>query len=76
MLWLMTQNKKSLLCVKDVSVKGRIIEGFIENSLLDQWTKVLGKYDSDERALAVLHELFLKIEESEGAIVSFKMPEK
>ncbi|MBU5465845.1 hypothetical protein KQI49_03255 [Virgibacillus sp. MSJ-26] len=35
MLWVMTQNKQSLVKVKDVTVKGKYIEGFIENSLLD-----------------------------------------
>ncbi|MBM7601503.1 hypothetical protein JOC34_003928 [Virgibacillus halotolerans] len=76
MLWLLTQNKQSLLNVKDVTVKGKNIEGFIENSLLDQWNKTLGKYESNERALEILNEIFMKVEESNGFSITFIMPEK
>lgn len=76
MLWLLTQNKQSLLNVKDVTVKGKNIEGFIENSLLDQWNKTLGKYESNERALEILNEIFMKVEESNGFSITFTMPEK
>ncbi|MGM0896436.1 MAG: hypothetical protein ACQEV0_00975 [Bacillota bacterium] len=76
MLWVLTQNKQSMMNVKDVSVKGKHIVGFVENSLLDQWNKIMGKYESNERALEVLTEIFAKIDESDGAAVTFTMPER
>ncbi|WP_341962499.1 hypothetical protein NM897_04710 [Planococcus maritimus] len=76
MLWILTQNKQSLMNVKDVSVKGKHIVGFVENSLLDQWNKIMGKYESNERALEVLTEIFAKIDKSDGAAVTFTMPER
>ncbi|MFS0824727.1 hypothetical protein [Bacillus sp. 1P02SD] len=74
MLWITTQNKQSLLNVKEVTVNGKKIEGFIGNGLLD--SKVLGKYESNERALEILNEIFMKIEESNGISVVFTMPQK
>lgn len=76
MLWVLTQNKQSMMNVKDVSVKGKHIVGFVENSLLDQWNKIMGKYESNERALEVLTEIFAKIDKSDGAAVTFTMPQK
>ncbi|WP_210467922.1 hypothetical protein [Sporosarcina sp. 6E9] len=76
MLWVMSQDKQSLMNVKDVTVKGKSIEGFIENSFLDQWKKTLGKYESKERALEILGEIFKKIEESNGVYVTYTMPIK
>lgn len=76
MLWILSQNQQSMTNVKDVSVKGKHIQGFVENSFLDQWTKVLGKYDSNERAIEILKEIFMKIEESNGGSVTFTMPQK
>ncbi|KAA0955003.1 hypothetical protein FQ085_17080 [Planococcus sp. ANT_H30] len=76
MLWILSQNKQSLMNVKDVSVKGKYIQGFVENSFLDQWNKTIGKYESNERAIEILSELFAKIEESPGSAVTFTMPQK
>lgn len=76
MLWILTQNKQSMMNVKDVSVKGKHIVGFVENSFLDQWNKIMGKYESNERALEVLTEIFAKIDKSDGATVTFTMPQK
>ncbi|EIM05378.1 hypothetical protein A1A1_16690 [Planococcus antarcticus DSM 14505] len=76
MLWILSQNKQSLMNVKDVSVKGKYIQGFVENSFLDQWNKTLGKYESNERATEILKEIFLNIEESNSVSVSFTMPQK
>ena len=76
MLWILTQNKQDLMNVKSVAVKGKHVEGFVENSLLDQWNKVMGKYESNERALEVLAEIFAKIDQSDGAAVTFTMPQK
>lgn len=76
MLWILTQNKQSMMNVKDVSVKGKHIVGFVENSFLDQWNKIMGKYESNERALEILAEIFTKIDESNSAAVKFTMPQK
>lgn len=76
MLWILTQNKQDLMNVKSVAVKGKHVEGFVENSLLDQWNKVMGKYESNDRALEVLTEIFAKIDQSDGAAVTFNMPQK
>ncbi|WP_369802877.1 hypothetical protein [Sporosarcina sp. P20a] len=76
MLWILTQNKQSLMNVRDVSVKGKHIVGFIESSLLDQWNKSMGKYESNERAIEILEEIFSRIEESAGASVTYTMPQR
>lgn len=76
MLWLMTQDKQSLMHAKDVTIKGKNIVGFIENSLLDQWTKTLGKYESNERALEILSEIFTKIEENGSVYMTYTMPKE
>lgn len=76
MLWLLSQNKQSLMNVKDVTVKGKSIVGLVENSFLDQWNKTLGKYESNERALEIINEIFTKMEKSSAAHVTYIMPEK
>lgn len=76
MVWILTQNKQHLMNVKNISVKGKYLEGFVENSLLDQWNKVMGKYESNERALEVLTEIFAKINESDAAAITFTMPQQ
>ncbi|MGE6630640.1 hypothetical protein [Bacillus sp. NPDC077027] len=76
MLWLFTQNNQSLVNVKEVTANGKKIEGVISSASLDQWSKTLGKYESKERALEVLNEIFMKIEESNGPSVTFTLPQK
>ena len=78
MLWITTQDKQSLISAKEVTVKGKNIVGVIGigRVTLDQWSKDLGKYESNERALEVLNEIFTKIEESSGISVTFTMPKK
>ncbi|MHA6260043.1 hypothetical protein ACXYMX_09010 [Sporosarcina sp. CAU 1771] len=76
MLWVLTQDKQSMMNVRDVSVKGKYIVGFIESSLMDQWNKTMGKYDSNERALEILKEIFMKMEESTGVTMTYTMPAK
>ncbi|WP_182200377.1 hypothetical protein [Paraliobacillus salinarum] len=76
MLWIMIQNRQSLVKVKDVTVKGKNIEGFIENSFLDQWNKTLGKYESKQRAMKVIGEIFMEIKENNNLHVTYTMPEK
>ncbi len=76
MLWISTQDKQRLINVKEVSVNGKKIKGFVSGSNLDEWSKDLGKYESNERALEVLNEIFMKIEENNGISAAFAMPEK
>ena len=76
MLWITTQDKQSLISAKEVTVKGKKIVGVIGSATLDEWSKVLGKYESNERALEILDEIFTKIEESSGISVTYTMPKK
>ena len=46
MLWIATQDNKSLMNVKEVTVDGKKIDGVISSTSLDHWSKVLGKYES------------------------------
>ena len=76
MLWISTQDKKSLINVKEVTVNGKKIKGFVSSSSLDEWSKELGKYESNERALEVVNEIFMKIIENNGVSATFAMPIK
>ena len=76
MLWIATQDNKSLMNVKEVTVDGKKIDGVIGSTSLDHWSKVLGKYESNERALEILEEIFKKIEENSGITVTYAMPKK
>ena len=76
MLWISTQDKHSLINVKEVTVNGKKIKGFVSGSSLDEWSKDLGKYESNERALEVLNEIFKKIEKINGISATFAMPKK
>ena len=76
MLWISTQDKQSLINVKEVTVKGKKIKGFVSGSTLDEWSKDLGKYESNERALEVLNEIFMKIEENNSVSTTFVMPKE
>ena len=76
MLWITTQDKQSLISANEVTVKGKKIIGVIGSATLDEWSKDLGKYESNERALEILNEIFTKIEESSGISVTFTMPKK
>jgi len=76
MLWIATQDDKSLMTVKEITVDGKKIEGVIGSASLDHWSKILGKYESKERALEVLDEIFTKIEGCNGTFVTYTMPKK
>ncbi|WP_428912132.1 hypothetical protein [Niallia sp. Krafla_26] len=76
MLWIATQDNKSLMNVKEVTVDGKKIEGVIGSDSMNHWSKVLGKYESNERALEILDEIFTKIEENSGISVAYTMPKK
>ncbi|SDJ34367.1 hypothetical protein [Natribacillus halophilus] len=76
MLWIATQDKQSLINAREVTVNGKKIKGVIGTKIRYDWTKDLGKYESNARALEILNEIFIKIEENNGASVTFAMPEK
>lgn len=76
MLWIATQDKKSLMNVKEVTVDGKKINGVIGSAAMDHWGKTLGKYASNERALEILDEILTKIEENNGISVTYTMPKK
>ena len=76
MLWIKTQDKQSLISAKEVTINGKKIVGIIGSATLDQWSKDLGKYESNERALEVLNEIFTEIEDSSDIFVTFTMPEE
>ena len=76
MLWITTQDKQSLICVKEVTVNGKKLVGVIGSATLGDWSKDLGKYESNERALEILHDIFAKIEGSSGISVTFTMPKE
>ncbi|GKU83988.1 hypothetical protein [Niallia sp. NCCP-28] len=76
MLWIATQDDKSLINAKEITVDGKKIEGIISSAAMDRWSKVLGKYESNERALEILNEIFTRIEESSGFSVTYTMPKK
>lgn len=76
MLWVITQSKKSLINVKEVTVKGKNIEGVIGRSFFTEWSRTLGRYNSNERATEILNELYKEMEEGNNLPITFKMPEK
>lgn len=76
MLWIHTQNKTSFLNVREVIVKGKIVEGVIDRSFLSEWSKVLGTYDSNERAVQIVKEIYNKVEECKNSTITFSMPNK
>lgn len=42
-------------------------------SLFNEWSKDLGKYESNERALEIINQISMKIEERKGSSVTFSM---
>lgn len=76
MLWIATQDDKSLINAKEITVNGKKIEGVMGSASMDHWSKNLGKYESHERALEVRNEILTKIEESKSFFVTYIMPEK
>ncbi|WP_226036850.1 hypothetical protein [Aquibacillus saliphilus] len=76
MLWIATQDDKSLINAKEITVDGKKIEGVMGSVSMAHWSKNLGKYESNERAIEILNEIFVKIEESNGFSVTYTMPEK
>ncbi len=71
MLWIVSQDKQSLINVKEVVVEGKKIVG-----TSNEWNKALGKYESNERALEILNEIITKIQENNAFSVTYTMPKK
>lgn len=76
MLWIIPQNKETLVNVKEVTVKGKQIEGVVSRSFFVYWSKVLGEYDSNERAKEIIKEIYENIEERNNGTITFSMPDK
>jgi hypothetical protein len=75
-LWVMTQVKRSLVNVKEVTVKGKTVEGITSRSFFVYWSRVLGEYDTQERALEVVEQIHKKLEHEEYGSTAFSMPDK
>lgn len=75
MLWILSQDDKSIMNVKELSIDGKKIEGVIGNASLDHWGKTVGKYETKDRAFEVLQDIFKKVESSDSKIVTYTMPE-
>ncbi|MEK3856322.1 hypothetical protein [Cytobacillus sp. FSL H8-0458] len=76
MLWVKTQNKRSLVNVKEIAVKANAVEGIISRSFFVYWSRVLGEYDSNERALEVVEQIYKKLEHGGNGFAVFFMPDK
>lgn len=74
MLWVFTQNEQSLIHVHELTVSGKKIEGMILGST--SWAKTLGKYDSNERAAAILQDIVKVIEENQNGTMTYRMPQQ
>lgn len=74
MLWVIAQDKKVLVNVKEVTVKGKFIEGVVNRSFFVYWSKVLGEYETTERAKEIVEEIYTKIEQGNNSIITFSMP--
>lgn len=62
MLWVKTQNKRSLVNVKEITDKGKAVEGIISRSFFVYWSRVLGEYDSHVSAMEVVEQIHKKLE--------------
>lgn len=79
MLWVMTQNKKNIINVKEIRVRDYStytkIEGIVNKGFLCTWSRVLGTYPSKERAFEVLTDMHNTIEDNTKYTVTYSMPE-
>jgi len=76
-LWIRNQNRKGLKSVRNIALKGKKVVGYtmsIGIGAPDQST--LGKYETEERTMAVLDSIEKKIESSPGRIAVFDMPKE
>jgi len=76
-LWIRNQNRKGLRSVRNLAVKGKKVVGYTVSmgiGATDQ--SILGKYETEERAMAVLDAIEKKIESSLARIAVFDMPKE
>lgn len=76
-LWIRNQKRQGLRLVRNLAVKGKKVVGYTMSGALaapDQST--LGKYGTEERAMAVLDSIQRKIESSSGGVAVFEMPKE
>lgn len=78
MLWILTQDKKSLVNVKEIKCteNGKSIVGMVEKMSVGEWSEFLGVYESQERALEVINDIFKRIDANNRFSVTYTMPEK
>jgi len=74
-MWIITQNRKSIVKVKEVTAKGRYIEGVVGRTFFTEWSKVIGKYESSERVAEVILEIYEKIGRADHPNATFSMPD-
>lgn len=78
MLWIMTQDKKTMIHVKEVTAaEGQnTVIGRVNKMAFGEWTEFLGHYDSEARTLEVVNDIFTMVKESDKLPVTYIMPEK
>ncbi|MBY7145096.1 hypothetical protein KFZ56_18930 [Virgibacillus sp. NKC19-3] len=76
MLWIATQDNKSLMNVKEITVNRKKVEGVIGSGAMAHWGKTLGTYETKERASEILNDIFEKMAESSSISVTYMMPKK
>ncbi|MEH6989689.1 hypothetical protein [Cytobacillus firmus] len=72
----MTQDKRSLVNVKEVTVKGKTVEGIIGRSFFVYCLECQGEYDTHERTLEVVEQIHKKLENEEYGSTAYTMPDK
>ena len=76
-VWIRNQNRKGLKLVRNLAVKRNKVIGYaISMGLGAPDQSVLGAYETEERALAVLDFIQRKMESSPGGIVVLEMPKE
>ncbi|GAF11073.1 hypothetical protein JCM19046_1565 [Bacillus sp. JCM 19046] len=73
MLWIITQDKQSVISVTEVTISGKKIQG-IGTTGLNEWGKLLGKYDSKERAESIVEEIYRTLAENDRFSITYTMP--
>ena len=71
-LWIKTQDKKRIVAVDNISVKGRNLR-FVSQQY--PFGLLLGKYENTEKAQSILDSIFSKLKASSTSECIFEMPE-
>ncbi|MEN8154480.1 MAG: hypothetical protein ABFR75_10700 [Acidobacteriota bacterium] len=71
-LWIRTQDKKRIVCVESVALRGKNLKLYSQQYPLGL---LLGKYDTEERAMSVMDTIFTKLKSNGSADLLFEMPE-